>query len=537
MIPDELTRAALERQPFGIAILSLPGLVFEYVNPAFQAFAPGKEMVGLPNDQVFPEMSALGPPVLAALAKGRVWREEDTAHRIRRTPDGPLETMYGTFEVSLLSVGSATHLLVAAIDTTARVHLAKENARLHEEVVRRLGFAQTLGQIDSVIHSSLSYDEIMQRALEEGTKALGARAGAVFTGLDGESEARYIYGFPKALLGRRFHADVFPFSRLMEETKQPVPVETGEMRSLMNAALARIFRVRSLLAIPLVVRGTLVGGIGLVYGKPHEFDDIELGFSAAFGASVSLALENAELFRRQERVADTLQEALLTLPHEIRGLEFAHAYHSATEAVKVGGDFYDLFELEHETVGITVGDISGKGLDAAALTALVKNAIRAQATEKRHSPADVMRVVNKVLFDASSPETFATVFFGLLDCRTGLLVYCNAGHTTAGVMRAGGVQELPANAPLIGAFELDAFQEAETSLGEGDLLFMYTDGVVEARHGETFFGEERLWRLLAEAEGAEPADVIERVMDDVVAFTGGRLTDDVAVLAVRRRER
>jgi PAS domain S-box-containing protein len=417
----------------------------------------------------------------------------------------------------------------------AAAGLAVANSQLYSLEAARLKFAEALDDVNAVIHSSLDYDEIMQRALEEGTRVLGASAGAVFVGTDSESEARYVYGFPRTLLGRRFEADVFPFSRLMEETKEPIGVGTSDMHTLMNPTIARLFRVRSILAIPLLSRGKLVGGIGIVYRKPHEFDELEIGFARRLGASVSLAIENADLYRRQERVADTLQEALLTLPEHIEGLECGHAYHSAAAAARVGGDFYDLFELGGDVVGVTVGDIAGKGLDAAVLTSLVKNALRAQATERGKRPAEVMEIVNEVLLRGSRPESFATVFFGCLDVGDGRLVYCNAGHTTPAVLGPKGVlRTLPPNGPLIGAFHDGAYDDTETVLGRGETLFVYTDGLIEARRDGELYGEERLFELLDRSPASRPPDVVRRVLDEVVTFAGGELGDDVAILAVRR---
>ncbi|HSK46686.1 MAG TPA: GAF domain-containing SpoIIE family protein phosphatase, partial [Coriobacteriia bacterium] len=459
---------------------------------------------------------------------------ENVANHIRRSPDGPLEEVFGTFDITLAQLHGSPHLVVTAVETTESALLAQDYKRLHEDETRRLTFAETMDRVNTVIHSSLDYDEVMQRSLEEATKALGARAGSVILGSECESEARYIFGIPHALLGRRFSADVFPFSTLMEEKKVPIPVGAEDMGHLMNPLLARAFRVRSLLAIPLVLRGRLVGGIGLIYGRPHEFTTAELNFAKTFGASVSLALENAQLYRRQEHVADTLQAALLVLPERIPGVLFATAYNSASTASKVGGDFFDLFELEHNRVAFTVGDISGKGLDAAVLTSLVKHAVRTRAMEARTSPAAVMKVVNKVLLEGSGPEAFATVFFGILDCDNGVLVYCNAGHTTAALARSGGaVEKLGSNSQLVGALEQASFANDETTLERDDTLLLYTDGLTEARAGKEFFGEERLMRLVHLVGAEEPEVLVGAVLDAVLEFSGGELTDDVAILALQ----
>lgn len=111
---------------------------------------------------------------------------------------------------------------------------------------------------------------------------------------------------------------------------------------------------------------------------------------------------------------NTLQQALLTVPAEIKGISYGHLYRSATATAKVGGDFYDIFELEHDRVDIVIGDVSGKGLEAATLTSLAKNTIKAYAYEG-NSPAEVITRMNDVVRKALTSAAFITVFFGILD--------------------------------------------------------------------------------------------------------------------------
>lgn len=242
-------------------------------------------------------------------------------------------------------------------------------------------------------------------------------------------------------------------------------------------------------------------------------------------------------FEAEHRVAETLQSALLLLPERIQGIRFAHVYYSATEAARVGGDFYDLFELQPHRLGITIGDMSGHGIDAAALTSLVKNAIRVLAAQQDRTPNEVMAGANQILHDNSPIEVFATAFFGVLDLGDGRLDYCSAGHTTGAWIRAnGGVRKLSANSGLIGAFPGGEFELSTERIGIDDLLFLYTDGLTEARRDAELFGEERLFELLAHERGGDPQKTLRGVVDTVLAFAGGRLSDDLAVLAVKRGE-
>jgi sigma-B regulation protein RsbU (phosphoserine phosphatase) len=130
-------------------------------------------------------------------------------------------------------------------------------------------------------------------------------------------------------------------------------------------------------------------------------------------------------------------------------------------------------------------------------------------------------------------EAFVTVFFGILDCTDGTLLYANGGHTAGAIRRAGGPASLQVTGPLLGAFGNAAYRDAWARLDRGDLLFLYTDGLTEARHAGDMFGESRLFDAIARAEGTTPTEMMSEVIGEVVAFAGGRLNDDMAVLAVQ----
>jgi serine phosphatase RsbU (regulator of sigma subunit) len=248
-----------------------------------------------------------------------------------------------------------------------------------------------------------------------------------------------------------------------------------------------------------------------------------------------MSMESARLFDAEHRIAETLQEALLAMPDRLPGIEFAHAYHSATEATRVGGDFYELFEIEPHRLGVLSGDVAGKGLKAAALTSLVKNTIRAHALEKGKKPAQILALTNEVVHQATQPETFVTVFFGVLDRRTGRFVYTNAGHTTGAVVRQDGTAtRLGGTGSIVGAFRDAKFDQEEICLEPDDLLFLYTDGLTEARRDREFFGEQRVFDLLDELKHDDPSTVVRRVTEEAERFAGGSLKDDLALLAVRR---
>ena len=203
----------------------------------------------------------------------------------------------------------------------------------------------------------------------------------------------------------------------------------------------------------------------------------------------------------------------------------------------MGGDFYDVFELGDHRVGITIGDISGKGIEAAMLTALVKNTIRAHASEKGKTPTQVLALTNDVVYRSTPSETFATVLFAVLDRRDGRLLYANAGHTTCALVHPdGSVLRLPATGPLLGGFEQADSRRPPCSRRWRSALPLHRRPHGGSPSDGARYGEERLFALLPTTRISSANDVVAEVIDDVMSFTASRLRDDLAILAVSRLE-
>jgi serine phosphatase RsbU (regulator of sigma subunit) len=243
-----------------------------------------------------------------------------------------------------------------------------------------------------------------------------------------------------------------------------------------------------------------------------------------------LAEENERLYRQQLNIAESLQLALLNIPSHIGHARIGHLYRSATQAAKVGGDFYDAFEVKGDKVAILVGDVAGHGIEAARTATLVKDVVHA-FTHQSLRPHQILRRTNALLVEKNLPG-FVTLFMAILDTGTGLLRYASAGHPETLLRRAGGdIQMLGEGSAPLGVHPEARWKSNEIELGQGDLLFLYTDGVIETRRDGDFFGQERLERLLRRKRVT-----VERlphlVLDQLLAFSEGHLSDDVAVLAL-----
>lgn len=394
--------------------------------------------------------------------------------------------------------------------------------------------SDALNRINASVIATLDPDEIMSTVVNESVKVIGSEAAGIFLREGNFWVHKHLYNFHPELLGVRLTDEEVKYAMLAVETKQPVVSNDAYHDERFDPDLMRRLSIRSFLGVPLVIHGNVIGL--LFYSKLSSaipFTAAQVDFAAKLGTLTSFALENARLYSLKREVADTMQETLLTVPAHIEGIEFSHLYRPATEVARIGGDFYDIFMLKEGKVGVSVGDISGTGVQAATLASMVKNAIRAYAFEGA-SPAQVMAKTNELIRGTAGPGLFVTAFFGILDTRTGRLIYCSAGHPPAILKRKPSeVALLITSSPILGAFSALNFIEDEVILGKGDVVILYTDGVTEARcKNGRFFGEEQLVRLVRSLTASTPTKEIPNVIfNTVTECAGGIVSDDIVVLS------
>jgi phosphoserine phosphatase RsbU/P len=207
-----------------------------------------------------------------------------------------------------------------------------------------------------------------------------------------------------------------------------------------------------------------------------------------------------------------------------------------TPALAVGGDYFDYIQNDDGTLAICIGDVSGKGLPASLLMANLQASLRGQSGANR-SPAECLSRVNRLLHDSTSAEKFATVFYGILDPQTHRFRFCNGGHETPLVFRAGGgCMELSAGGPALGILDSFRFEEGEVELAPGDLLVMYSDGITEAMSPlHELFGRERLGELLRSVQELPARELAAKVVETVRRHENGApQSDDITLVVVRR---
>jgi serine phosphatase RsbU (regulator of sigma subunit) len=303
-----------------------------------------------------------------------------------------------------------------------------------------------------------------------------------------------------------------------------------------HLALFRRFGARSSMTVPMIARDRVIGVLSLLINRTNRrFDGAQLELAEELAARAALALENGRLYASRHRVARSLQAALLppALP-ALGWLDLAARYRVAEADVEIGGDFYDVIEVGPDAWGVVVGDVCGRGPDAAALTGLVRHSVRTAVIRER-APSGVLAQTNAAVLQQIDDARFCTAAYLRVE-RTpqGARVQASsAGHPRPVLLRADGTAAfLDCAGLLLGVVAEPTLVDVDLHLAPGDAVVLYTDGVTEARRGKDLFGEQRLLATLAGLAHLD-ADAIASGLDDAVAVYQDGAEDDIAVLVVR----
>ncbi len=300
--------------------------------------------------------------------------------------------------------------------------------------------------------------------------------------------------------------------------------------------LLMLLGTTSLLSVPITDGVTSYGALTLAR-TPGEgrFEIADLGLAEQLGQHLGVAIRVDRMFRHRSAVAEALQGSLLpaTLP-EVPGLDLSAAYQPASEGLEVSGDFYDVFPVTGGWA-ITVGDVCGKGQEAAAMTAAARHAIRVLA-HWNPDPADVLAKVNEVMLAGDYEDRFVTAKLAYLrwDAARLRVTLASAGHPGPALVRPDGrVDVLSGGGLPLGLFPDADPQTEELELGEDDLLFFYSDGLTDARSPDMRYFEDSLADELAGLAGRSAAETARMVQSLVFSFAQDELRDDLTILVAK----
>ena len=309
------------------------------------------------------------------------------------------------------------------------------------------------------------------------------------------------------------------------------------------------------LLLPLSLNETLIGIMSLGAKQSEEpFSRTDIRLLDSVAAQTGLALENGRLtaaitaevaarekHKRELEIARDVQERLFPQEYPpVSGLDYAGA---CRPALGVGGDYYDFILLTPSRIGIAVGDVSGKGIPAALLMATLRAFLRGQTIHRSEAGqtdlTHVMANLNRLVFESSAANRYATFFYGELDAVSGVLTYVNGGHNPPMLFRqstdGAEVVRLDAGGPVIGLMEGCVYRQGSVTLERGDVLVAYTDGVSEAMNSvDEEWGEERLKQAVRPNRSASARELIDRLMTSADAFVSGAPQhDDMTLIVIR----
>lgn len=394
---------------------------------------------------------------------------------------------------------------------------------------RRLNLLQSLGPMGLRIGSRLTLSAVAREAAAAAARLLDGCAATLYVSDD---QLRVLRASGRPALDNEVAAALAtldlddaiwaPLRRSESVTVPDLPALVGNEaapRSMFAAAIGDI-------------SGGLFGAVAVFFERDFKLSPDEAEALKVLAAYSASAIFNAQRFERQRRVARSLKKGLrhVEMP-VVEGWSIHANYHSASDEADVGGDYYDAFALSDGRVAFVVGDVSGKGAEAAGFTSMAKYMLRAFAM-RNPSPSSVLYHLNNALVQGYQDEVFTTVVYGLLDPDTCVARVAIGGHPPPVVWRAAGgeVEVLEAGGSIVGAFENQQFEEIEVEFNTGDKLVAFTDGLLEARSEEgEQYGRERVRCSLSRHSGLDVQELSAQIFADAAEF--GTVSDDTLVVA------
>ncbi|RIV38828.1 SpoIIE family protein phosphatase [Micromonospora radicis] len=479
------------------------------------------EMIGAAGGVVrLDRGDGLGQQILA-----RYGRQPRPGNELLRVPLAVHRPYAGELELDAAPTAYARPL---ALLTAERLSLHLENDRLRRADVRRQAWLTFLAEASELLAQSLDVELTMALVPQLVVPRLGQWCAVHITDEWG-----------RLRLAAASHADEALLPRLHATLREAGPdsVQARLREASRNGTQTPLGAPMEGFAVPLIARGQRLGTLAVGRHQRHRHDPDEIAVLEDVARRAALAIENARIHAERRRVAQTLQQSLLppVLP-VVDGIGFAAEYVPTGGDAEVGGDFYDVVPLPDGRWLVVIGDVSGKGVQAAAVTGLVRDVIRVLAGDGKPLP-ELLSRLNETLVERGSGRycTLALAAVGpgegdRLDVGLHL-----AGHDRPLLLRAGGAAAgfVGTGGTALGLLDAISSPTAEITLEPGDCLVFYTDGVTERRRGRELFGTGRL-RDAAVPLGGYSADVVAaRLRSTAINFSVEEPRDDIAILVLR----
>lgn len=302
--------------------------------------------------------------------------------------------------------------------------------------------------------------------------------------------------------------------------------------------------IQSILCVPLMVKSELIGVVTSYNKKAQaEFTSEDQRLLAIIAGQSAQIIENARLYQEEKAYATMQEQVRLAAQIQIDLLPQVPPLHDGYDiaarsisAQAVGGDYYDFIHVRDGGIAICLGDVSGKGLPASLLMANLQATLRGQAV--LDSPVrETIGRSNRLIFESTDPEKFATLFYGLLDLKSHEMGYCNAGHENPILLSSdASVDRLETGGMALGVLEEFPYEEDIVKVRPGDVLVIFSDGIPDATNEfDHPFGEQRLLELVSGNRDASAAELIDRIIADVNSHEGDTpQLDDLTMVVLKR---
>lgn len=399
-------------------------------------------------------------------------------------------------------------------------------------------------EASKILNSTLDLDRLLELILEVATRELDADRGTVYLAYaeEGEIRAKISQGLESKVLRVKIGEGI---SGKVAETGEPIRIEDAynDPRFQQKFDHTSGYRTRSILCVPIRNKtGDIIGVIQLLNKKRGTFLVEDEAFLQALTVHIAIALENAKLHARlmdQERISTELalarqiQQNLLPKPVETWG---HYRLAAASEpCYEVGGDFYEFLEVSPTCLAVVIADVSGKGVSSALVVSTTQATLRALALGNPTFERMLERV-NSMIRTYTNGRMFVTLFMAIIHTDTRTVHYINAGHNPPVLVRTDGShEELSEGGLVLGLLPTVSYKRAQVEIRPGDKLLLYTDGIAEAFDTDSeMFGIERTVEAVRNtAPGCPPADVLQRVFDDVKKFSeGAPKADDQTMIVI-----
>jgi GAF domain-containing protein len=419
---------------------------------------------------------------------------------------------------------SAEHLRTVEV-LASLAALALDRADLLETEAGRAREEARLKRAAETLSASLELDEVYERVVQQAAAVTGATR-ALLTRVNsrtGELRTEACVDFSEGLADRLASIGAGSFGEVAR-TRRPVLLSDAEPLSDIG--------IGSLVHAPIELGPRLYGVLTVAHPDPAVLGEQSLEQLTKLARAAAAAIANAIDFERERRIARALTLGFVPGPlPELPGYDTGLLYSPAANE-PTGGDVYGAWPVgDGRQMAVLVGDVAGKGVETAALSSMVRFFVEARSWDEL-SPAAVLEQTNRMLLGRLPRDTFVTAFVGVLSHES--LRYCNAGHLPPLRVRDGRAEPLDLHGLPLGVDDVRSYSESDLSLAGGDLVFAYTDGLVEARRDGEVYGQERLAAMVARLAATHaPAELVAAMHEEVAAWGDG-LDDDAVALALRR---